>query len=220
MSDIKETKNEKKKAFRAQYKDFGLTYSRCPLEREVLVEELAKILDKRGLSMQNFYVARETHKDEAKDGKVDTMFHLHIWFKLTSKPNFKSSTCFDITLDGKTYHPNIGKKKQNWIYNYLKKQDTTPYTDIESGYVALAKGGQLKAAIALFSEQHPKEYVINMDRVHASLTRLARPAQEMKIYPFTGETVEWEEGKSLLLIGPSGVGKTEWAKSYLTHHPQ
>jgi len=209
---------EKKKPFRAQYQEYGLTYSRCPFEREVLVEELVKLLDKRGLSMENFYVARETHKEEAKDGKVDTMFHLHIWFKLTSKPNFKKHDCFDITIDGHMYHPNIGKKKMNWIYNYLKKQDATPYTDIASGYIELAKSGNYQGALDLFSQQHPKEYIINMDRIHESFAKLARPPTEMKIYPFTGEPVELEEGKSLLVIGKPGVGKTEWAKSFITHH--
>jgi len=216
QAEVKEVK------FRAQYKEYGLTYSRCPIEREDLVERLTKILDKYNLSMENYYVARETHKKPVEEGKYNTPYHLHIWFNLTTKPNFKNFAVFDIISPKEefdwSWHPNIGRKKKNWIYNYLKKQDKTPFTDIQSGYVELAIAGDTKSAIALFAEQHPKEYVINLDRVTASIHKLSRKKPEMKIWPFTGDVIEIPEGQSLLIVGASNIGKTEWAKSYITHH--
>lgn len=200
-------KKETKK-FRAQYKTFGLTYSKCTLTRKDLVDKLLEKID-----ITDYYCVQETH-DPKKEG-YDPLYphHLHIWFQVASKPNIKNSNFFDI--DG--FHPNIGKKKRNWIWNYLKKQDTFPYTNIPEGYVGLAKAGDYKEACQRFAEEHPKEYVINLDRVHTNLRKLGRPDRVAKIYPLKVQPPEdWKsDEKSLHIIGKSGSGKTEWAKSYI-----
>lgn len=217
----KKKEKTEKKEFRAQYSTYGLTYSRCPLEREVVVEELVKLLDKYGHSMEIFYCARETHKEEAEEGKEQTMYHIHIWFELIKngkKPNFKSEAVFDIHMDGKTYHPNIGKKNKSWIYNYLKKQDDNPYTNIPEGYIGLAQAGKLQEAIEMFQQMHPKDFVINRDRVLNNFRAMSAPIREEHVFPFTGEAIDIPEGQSLLVVSGTNQGKTEWAKSFVKFH--
>jgi hypothetical protein len=159
----------------------------------------------------DYYVARETHK-ESKENP----YHLHIWFELTQKPNFKNPKCFDI--DG--FHPNIGNKKRNWIWNYLKKQDTEPYTNIPDGFVALARQGLVQEATEQFINLYPKDYVINKDRIDKNLKNLSRKESEVEVFPLKSdyEPTGWDSSqKTLLLTGATEAGKTEWIKSYITH---
>lgn len=190
------------KAFRVQYKTVGLTYSQCPLPRERIIEVLSE-----KYPIGDYYVAKETHKDGN--------FHLHVWFDLTTKPNIKSSNAFDV--DG--YHPNIGNKKRNWIYNYLKKQDKEPYTNIPTGFIQLAIDGKLKEATDAFITQYPKDYAINKEKVDRNFRSLGKRKHEETVYPLKSEwDPEWDPKEhSLFLHGPSGTGKTEWAKSYVVH---
>lgn len=196
--------------FRAQYKTVGLTYSRCPITKEELRDFIANL----PFRVADYYIVQETHKEEK-----GCKYHLHAWFEYDQKPNIRSEAFYDIVHEGKTYHPNIGKKKRNWIWNYLKKQDNNPVTNISDGYVELAKAGKLTQALEQFSNMHPKEYVIHYDRVKRNMQLMGKKARPENVYPFTGDVVEWDmDQKSLLVIGPSRTGKTEWAKSFVTHH--
>lgn len=198
----------KKTRFRIQYKTFGLTYSRCPLERDVLVRKLEELLP-----IEEYFCVRETHKDPGT-----CPYHLHVWFKTVNKPNIKNPRYFDI--DG--YHPNIGKKNRAWIWNYLKKQDTDPFTNIAEGYVGLAQSGQLDNALLQFANLHPKEYVIHYPRVRENLRQMTMKKREEKYYTFGSYDImpaDWDmEQQSLHLQGEPGTGKTEFVKSWLNHH--
>ena len=215
--------------FRAQYKQYGLTYSRTEMSRDYALEKLQEQLYKKNLDMDEYYIAQETHKPHTPQEKAECKFcsnkpencpehHLHIWFSLSKKPNFKSSKCFDIEFEGKTYHPNIGNKKKNWVYNYLKKQDITPLTNISSGYIGLAKEGKLKEAIELFQDMEPRCFATQGHNVLRNLKNLAKKKRPEHIYPLTGDTIDIPEGKSLVVIGKTESGKTEWCKSYVTHY--
>lgn len=196
--------------FRIQYKTIGLTYSKCNAERKEMVDFLQS-----KLSMEEYYCVRETHDPTKENYSPDFPYHLHVWFSLTSKPNIKNARYFDY----KGCHPNVGKKGRNWIYNYLQKQDKEPYTNIPDGYVELAKAGRYDDAVSRFQAVHPKEFVINMPRVLQNLRTLSRPDSKMHVYPLTCEwDPQWDpKEKSLWIVGESGCGKTEWAKSYITH---
>lgn len=206
MSDIEEEKIvENKKSFRMQYKEIGLTYSRCPIPRD----EIIRLLQEK-FEFTDYYVAQETHKEEK-----ECSTHLHVWLEAANKPNIRNQNFFDVEYLGSTYHPNIGKKKRNWIHNYLKKQDKEPYTNIPEGYIALAQAGMVDEAISKFAFDHPKEFIIHHERVIKTCSILGKRKREHKVFEFTGDKIEWDwDQKSLLVIDEPGKGKTEWAKSF------
>jgi len=105
------TCTKKSKAFRLQYRSIGLTYAQCPLEKEVILERLQEKLSRSGYQLENHYIVQELHKDGNP--------HIHAWIKLGNKPNIQNCKYFDI--DG--YHPNVGRYKKNWVWNYLRKFD-------------------------------------------------------------------------------------------------
>lgn len=248
------TKERKTKGFRLQYKTIGLTYSRCDLEPTTVRDKIHRLLNDRNMSTRLYYVCKESHRPtdpttgkpffrsqqrskeykaafqkEVKEAKV-CMFHIHAWFQLERKPNFRDPRVFDITgPDGTVYHPNIGNKKSNWVHNYLKKEATSDLwadekeknyvTNMEDGFVDVARSGDVEQALYLFSRRHAKDYVVHLPRIRENMRLLAAPkAQKPNIYPFTGSVPEWDQKKCLLVIGPSGCGKTEWAKSFCKHH--
>lgn len=201
-----------KEMFRIQYKTIGLTYSKCNAERKEMVDFIQS-----KLPLEEYYCVRETHDPKKEGFSPDFPYHLHVWFKLPTKPNIKNPRIFDY----KGCHPNIGKKQRNWVYNYLQKQDKEPYTNIPDGYIELAKAGRYDDAVSRFQAVHPKEFVINMPRVLQNLRRIGRPDHRDKIYPLTENhwMPDWDPAeKSLWVVFESQKGKTEWAKTYVTHH--
>lgn len=205
-----EKEGESEGSFRAQYLTVGLTYSRSTHTKE----ELLAFLQSKPWGIEEYYIVKETHKKE-KRHENDTDYHLHAWFKWASKPNIRNERFYD--HDG--HHPNIGKKSKNWIWNYLKKQDKEPVTNIADNYIELAKSGLVKEAIQDFQHKHPKEYAIQKDRVDANLKSLAKKERVSHVFEFTGDPPpeDWNpETHTLVVIGEAGVGKTEWAKSFIT----
>lgn len=200
--------------FRMQYKTVGLTYSRCPASREQIRDHLLSLLE-----ITEYYIIHETHKKPLRF-EGDSPIHVHAWFEIANKPNIRNKRYFDITIDGTLYHPNIGKKKKNWINNYLRKQDKHPLTNIEDGYVALAQAGKTKLAMEAFAFMHPKEFIINYDSVKRNIIKLGKKTKfKEHIYPFSGTVYEWDMSKySLVIIDNPNKGKTEWAKSFIHHH--
>lgn len=193
------------KTFRVQYKTIGLTYSRCPLPKKEIVEFL-----QGKIQLEHYYVVQETHK-ETKGCK----FHIHAWIKLANKPNIRNCQYFDI----KGHHPNIIKAQKSWVYNYLKKQDTAPLTNLEEGPCTCAESGNVALALERFKYKYPKEYALNYERLKKNFQLMSRKERKLRVYPFTGDTVEWpSDTKSLMVIDKPGTGKTEWAKSFVTHH--
>lgn len=165
----------------------------------------------KGQAIEEYYIVREEHKEEK-----GCLYHLHAWFKYSSKPNIINERYFD--LDG--YHPNIGKYKKSWIFNYLKKFDKNPLTNIPDGPAELALAGKVHEAIDSFRMMYPKEFIINYDKIIQNLHSMSAPQRDDKVYPLSGSTISnWDYKElSLLVIGKTGTGKTEWAKSYVVHH--
>lgn len=210
----------KEKAFRIQYKTLGITYSRCDLSREDCLKALQLICSKWQLN--EYYIAQETHKPTEDDDPDETiMTHLHVWLDLSAKSvDIKNCRAFDISNPrGGVFHPNIKKASKNWIFNYLKKQDATPLTNIPDNFIRLAIAGKVTEAISQFIDIHPKDYAIHKDIVNRNLHALGHKEKLDHIYPLsTDYDLKWDHtSTSLHLVGPSGVGKTEFIKSYITH---
>lgn len=208
-------KVEKKKVFRVQYKQIGLTYSKCPIDKKLLMDTIMEKFE-----VLDYFAVQESH-DPKKDGyDPQNPNHVHIWMELAMKPNITNCNAFDYLAGDKKYHCNIGKKNRSWINNYLRKQDKEPYTNIPEGFIGLALAGNYKGAIQRFRDTYPKEYAISMPRIHANLRALAAPLRESVIFPlstkWTPPGYDWKT-RSLLLIGPSDLGKTEYLKSYVHH---
>ena len=114
MEDPKDTKDTEtnsnvKKAFRVQAKGFLVTYSRCPIPKEILIEWF-----KNFKPIEHIAVAEEVHLDGSP--------HLHIYVKFQQKINLKNERAWDYVYQGKNYHPSIeGMRHPPSAYQYVTK---------------------------------------------------------------------------------------------------
>ncbi|CAG8558799.1 269_t:CDS:2 [Gigaspora margarita] len=103
----KQKKNQGK-GFDIYSTQFFLIYSQCNLFKEVLLEYLEKIVNKKTKKQKyfisNYIIVNEQHKDEYP--------YKHVYIKLDKKMQIQKETFFDIRLDNKTiYHPNVQETK-------------------------------------------------------------------------------------------------------------
>ena len=199
------------KKFRAQYKTIGLTYSKCPLEREIVLEKLTEIVSVSGYSIKSYYVVQELHKDGTP--------HIHAWIELDNAPNIRSCRYFDIKIGDTVFHPNFGKYKRSWVFNYLKKFDKTPLDNFVAGFIELAKQGNYLEAVESFQQQEPRTYVTHMTVVNTNLRTLGRRNRPDRVFPPPIDGLPYPDGwdptmTALLLCGDTGIGKTNWAKTW------
>lgn len=197
--------------FRCQYKTIGLTYSRCPLSREIVLEKITEKLSTSGYRITTYYIVQELHADGGE--------HIHAWIELDRTPNIRGSRYFDIQIIDQVYHPNWGKYKRSWVFNYLKKFDTEPLHNLVAGYIELAQQGNYDDAVIAFQQQEPRTYVTHMTVINTNLRTLGRATRPDRVYPPNIDGLPlpdfWDPTMTaLLLCGDTGIGKTNWAKTY------
>lgn len=115
------------KEFRINASAFFLTYPQCPIPKEKLHELVSaqRVLPaKFHPDMCNIAVAQETHQNGGK--------HLHAWLRFkpnVSRYHLANPLMFDVTFEGKTYHPSIERQKGSDadVADYVMKEDKNPF---------------------------------------------------------------------------------------------
>lgn len=85
-------------------------------------------------------------------------------------------------------------------------------------YIQLARDGDAGGAIRAFADKHPMQYAINKPRVEANLRALASAQADREIeykrddFNLVDTDFKWDTSKSLILSGPTDIGKTKFAQ--------
>lgn len=208
------------KQFRVNGKNILLTYPKCSLEKE----ELLDFLKKRG-ELTEYVICKEMHEDGEP--------HLHAWVAYSDKQDIKNERMFDLL----GFHPNIQKaKNRRACINYVKKS---------RDFIFQMKDEKLKwkgiieesRTAEEFKENvknnYARDWVINYDKVMSYIDLAyhcnSSDGEEILFQEFPNlppAVKEWadrwiwnrganctERPKSLIICGPSRYGKTEWAKT-------
>lgn len=222
-------------AFRCQYSTILLTYSRCPYTKAELLECL---MDLPKLPLE-YFIAIEPHDEEKYPARYpgDSKTHLHAWIRMPPKINICNSRYFDVPFkahypdippeyNGVAYHPNIKRKLFGPGTHYLRKWDPNPLTNCAASYISLARDGKIEEATEAFISVHPRDYLVNKDRIDENIRKLAKKPRterirDIKTYtipPELGDYQDWCHDMCTLLCGPSGIGKTQFLKSFCDLH--
>jgi len=218
-----------------------LTYSRCngPITRanwEDVVYALIGRLKTLGGGLVQWTAVLAPHEDVDGEGRD---LHVHLCLKFTKRPGILLST-FD--LEG--IHPNVktGGSKTAWknFVMYCKRgQDSYRGVEplihsmgdavVDDDYLVLAAAGRCKEAFEIFSALHPVDVIrIGPNAVKARLRQLQPkrkrpPKYALSSFQGNAELTEalkvvapdGPKNKCIILIGPSGFGKTNYIKSWV-----
>lgn len=206
--------------FSVDRKKFGLTYS-CPVNADnnpiESREELLELLVTK-FGECDYIICTEQHEN----GKN----HYHAWLKFNAKVRSTSAAIFDL----KGVHPNCIDPGQGWK-SYVVKQgeyitncyETNPYSE------ALRKD-TFQEAINYLWEKRPRDMALSAHNIEENLRKKFKPPVLQKRfygpfphYFYPGQIVEDQfvhadfdpTTHSLLLVGPPGIGKTQFARYML-----
>jgi len=212
-------------------KNFFLTYSRTALTRQQLLDHLRKMG-----TLTSAIVAQETHQ-ETTTNQPETHLHALVIFE---KKKDVVPTAFDVN----GVHPNVrlpnarvGTLAQSLVnlWNYCRKEDTDPIcigeppsckrsrSEVSMEALALAETQSVSSALAFLAKEIPFEMLTKWTSVENSLqayrtmkTRQAPPAFQLENFLPVVMPVDWH---ALLLTGPTGIGKTQFARALLPSAP-
>lgn len=196
-----------KNKFRFNARKIGLTYS-CPVNRpENPIESSLSLLDfleKLGGHCQ-YIIAKERHAS----GKA----HYHAWINWDEKHETKNPNHFD--YEG--VHPNVIFKPGGGWQAYCRK-DKDFITNLESNpfAVALAKNTVAEAVDHLWVTR-PQLMAVNADRVEKNFAKKMAAPPTLKIFHGPWKWPYLQNIESVVLVGQSNIGKTQFAKAHFNN---
>lgn len=223
--------------FRISAKKLFLTYSQ--VDPEMTAEHVLQQLQNNFYGF-NYIISKESH------GGGEAHFHVILTNK--NKFNIQNADKLDVEFDGKVFHGNYQAVKilpkvveyvckgKDYITNLTNLQDGKLLDDKDFLLQRIQDIGYEKA-LAEYIRQYPKKALsgssasVLMKNIRAAKQAM-REAQdpvletpfEMQHFNLTGRLQRWAgnpklyKKKALILVGRSGIGKTEFAKVFCLQH--
>lgn len=175
--------------------------------------------------IKTYVICEEAHQDGGR--------HIHALFEFNRRVQSIDTSCFDVADSNHQHHPNIkpvkyGKSNWETARNYVSKEDPAPLTNEEPklDYGEIFETAQsAEQFLGLVLKHHPRDYALNYERLAGmaskrwkqysnSTVQHANPPSAQRT-PFELHTTDpqsvWSSRKSLVVVGPPGIGKTTWA---------
>lgn len=194
----------KRPRYRANRRNFYLTYAQCPLPKEDILENLKKIAE-----IDKYLIAQELHQDGNK--------HIHAYIQFKKKQDFRNSRWADI----EGFHPNDGGsvRNHNSLLRYCSKDEDFITNFYRKGpYQQLHAIKTVDEGLAILREQVPRDFYLYNKQLTTNLTSILRKQTKGSNPPaYSGDDFLVENlplNKAVFLYGPSGLGKTQFAKSH------
>lgn len=202
-----EAKNTTKSRFRIHARQFFLTWPKCTLSKE---EALAIMLEI--IPVEQYVITRELHKDGTP--------HLHAYIKCSKVVDIRNPH----RLDLKEFHGHYQTcRNTSAVIKYCTKEENY-ITNIPTFQPIAAAIRVIQAEnfdngleIVKTSPELAKDYLKDTLKYETSISRLyaIKTYQNLKYRFKTMQSIlKWKKHKhALLFMGPTGLGKTEYAKS-------
>ena len=128
-TEIVKKKESKAKNPRVNAKKLLLTYSQCSIDIKSCFSSLNVILRAHNRNIVEYVLSTEKHQDGSS--------HIHAYIELDNRIDTRNMRLFDISQEGKVYHPNILKSKyKTACVEYILKD----VTDLNSSSFIASKG--------------------------------------------------------------------------------
>lgn len=211
-------------SFRLNCRAFFLTYAQAD---GLSKQDIKAFLDSKRPTEFGF-IAQETHENGG--------IHFHVTFKCERKWDIRAASAFDINIGGRVYHPKIEAcRDPTASIRYSRKEDNDPLSwgtlpAEKRKWSEVLDAGTKEEALELVQKVSARDYIINHERIEYYMNQRFKRTLEpytprytvFNNVPFTCQ--QWLEQrlnedrpKSLIIYGPSRLGKTEWARSIGRH---
>lgn len=209
--------------YRLQAKNIFITYPQCDLEKEFVLEHFQNLFNYEF----QYAIGRESHKDGGH--------HLHVLLSLSQKYSTRDPRWADIA----DFHPNIQSVRSiKNVYNYVTKDGDYISTIVSNttGWVAALRANTREDFLNIVKETSARDYVLQYDRITAFADKhfkqsVSTPTYSLNDFLYVPNIMtDWardnlfspknlgERRKTLILVGPSRLGKTCWARSLTPNH--
>lgn len=200
------------RAYRIRTQKNFFTWSQAPNLTKDIIEAHIKECSP---PFKEYLIARETHQDGTPHFHMVAAYHGRVDIKNAQEK---------FTIGG--YKPNIKPvtSAQHWnhlVDTYLNKEDDNPVGNaVSRDYVALAKKRKLSEALGAFAAEHPKEFVINYERIKKNLALIGKIVHKPDIKPYDsfnpsqGLLNALANNHAIVLQGGTGLGKTQFAMAW------
>ncbi|AIN41798.1 replication-associated protein [Chilli leaf curl Gonda virus] len=233
-------------SFCVNAKNIFFTHGKCRTAFERMLELLKKY------SSFSDKPATRVSQENPQDGSL--LIQALIQFKGATQ--LRNHRHFDVTHPNNAthFHPNIqGAKSRSDVKAYVEKDgDFIDFGKFQidgrsarggcqsanDAYAEAINSGSSSAALAIFREKLPKDYVLQFHNLKCNLDRIFTPPLEVYISPFCSssfdqvpeELEEWAAENvlgaaarplrpiSIIIEGESRTGKTMWARSLGPHN--
>lgn len=229
------SKKKEKPKFRFAGKKVGLTYS-CPKHLKanpIDMDDIRTFLYKFRPSGQ-YIIGRELHDNEKHPEFANPDFddipryHFHVYFKdhhiiETIDPHFFDITSIDsedIPFPNYTVHPNIiSAPGVGWIQYCVKDGDYDSNFYKKCSFYHAMEQQTYEEAIEYLWKNEPKEMCKSAHNIEENIRKRFSIKHPQKRFfgPFDKQFYpqNWDpETHSLLLVGPPGIGKTQFARYF------
>lgn len=210
------TVSKKAKKFRFQAKAIGLTYS-CPTDAESNPIDaiwnaksfLDVIREAWGL-VEKYIICREDHESGKR--------HYHLYVKFATKLETENSRFFDLL----GVHPNIVTKPGKGWESYCAKTGSDNYITNyfePCPWVQARDADTVAEGVQILWKKRPREMCLHAKTITESLMGTSKRMRiTARIYHGPYRNIQWMNySHTLMLTGPPGVGKTQWAKWWASH---
>lgn len=205
-------------AFRIYAKKFAITYPQATNISKDQVFEFYKALHPSKL-----IVAEEKHQDGTP--------HYHIALEFATRYNLRNNREWDI----EDRHPNI-QACRSWLQwtSYIQKEDSNclnfgESTTAKRDWSDILDSATRDAFLDAVKTSKPRDYILCYDKIVSfASTHFAEKHEYANTYDHfcaPSECTEWldtefksrDRPKTLMICGPSRIGKTQWARSLGKH---
>lgn len=196
------------KVFRLQTRSVFLTYPRCSLSKENIRDFM---LEKLGVTIGHYCICIEKHKNGIR--------HLHCALRLNEILRIRRCTYFDISREGRNYHPNIEScRDYSKCVSYVKKAGDflEGGTMEEKDYTNRPQDMRKKAERALKNRallcNNISDLVLQGDVRLSDAYNLKRCQNIVNLDRNSVKATSFIPRIALWIHGSAGIGKSRWIR--------
>lgn len=220
--------------FRLEATHLFLTYPQCPIEKDTLLALLTGLISAAGCEVKHYCIAQENHEDGNK--------HAHAYLGLSKRLRMRGNDCLDILYDGVIYHGNYQTaRKPKDVIAYCKKDgdyitnvEESRKRDLQAIFDEALNAATADECLNIIRHGSPRDFALNYERLEVLVAKRYKrdlpaysgrdlsdfnnvPTQCLEWYLTNVVNPQPERPKSLILYGPTRLGKTEWARALGRH---